>query len=78
MSFYQDLIHEIAPNINPAGVEASMRLQFGTLDHLPRSEFVKEAKLAAMCEEEESGYLQSVAESYGMGDDFHKWQNKGG
>ena len=35
------------PDLNPAGVEALMRLQSGTLNHLPRETFVVEAKLAA-------------------------------
>ena len=44
---YQILPHELAPDLNPAGVEASMRLHYGTLNHLPRETFVAEAKLAA-------------------------------
>ena len=44
---YQTLLHELAPGLNPAGVEASMRLHYGTLNHLPRETFVTEAKLAA-------------------------------
>ena len=44
---YQTLLHELAPDLNPAGVEASMRLLYGTLNHLPRETFVAEAKLAA-------------------------------
>ena len=28
---YQTLLHELAPDLNPAGVEASMRLHYGTL-----------------------------------------------
>ena len=30
---YQTLLHELAPDLNPAGVEASMRLHYGTLNH---------------------------------------------
>lgn len=71
---YQQTIHEIDPTINPAGVEASMRLQYGTLDHLPRETFVEEVALAHLCEAEEPGYLRSVAESYGMAADFEKWE----
>ena len=73
---YQDLIHEIDPTINPAGVEASMRLQYSTLDHLPRSVFAQEIGLALMCEADEPGYLRSVADSYGMLSDFEKWETK--
>ena len=44
---YQPLLHELAPDLNPAGVESSMRLHYGTFNHLPRETFVAEAKLAA-------------------------------
>ena len=44
---YQTLLHELAPDLNPAGIEASMRLHCGTLNYLPRETFVVEAKLAA-------------------------------
>ena len=30
---YQTLLHELAPDLNPAGIEASMRLHYGTLNH---------------------------------------------
>ena len=43
---YQTLLHELAPDLNPAGIEASMRLHCGTLNYLPRETFVVEAKLA--------------------------------
>ena len=45
--FYQKLLHELAPDLNPAGIEASMRLQYGTLNHLPREVFAEEAKRMA-------------------------------
>ena len=41
ISLYQKSIHDIDPSINPAGVEASMRLQYSTLDHLTHETFVK-------------------------------------
>lgn len=75
MSFYQKLIQEIAPNLNPAGVESLMRLQYGSLSHLSRETFVAECALAAECEKEEPGTLESVAESFGMSGDFEKWEN---
>ena len=73
-SFYQRLIHEIDPAINPAGVEASMRLQYSTLNHLPHEEFVRETKLADAMEREEPGCLCRIAKSYGMGDEFAEWE----
>jgi len=42
---YQTLLRKLAPDLNPAGVEASMRLHYGTLNHLPRETFVEEARL---------------------------------
>ena len=71
---YQCLLHELAPDVNPAGAEASMRLQYSTLDHLPRSVFAVEAKLAAACEAEEPGFLRKAAESFGMGAEYDRWE----
>ena len=74
--FYQDAIHEIDSTINPAGVEATMRLQFGTLNHLDQNVFAVEIKLAHECEREEPGFLKEIARSYGMVSDFDYWQDK--
>ena len=74
--FYQKLLHELAPALNPAGVEASMRLQYGTLNHLPREVFAEEARLAADCERQSPGFLRRTAESFGMGDEFTSWEAK--
>ncbi len=77
MSFYQNLIAEIAPDgPNPAGVEASMRLQYGTLDHLSRETFEKEIQMAADCEADEPGFLQETAKGFGLSDDFQKWEEE--
>ena len=71
---YQTLLHELAPDLNPAGIEASMRLHYGTLNHLPRETFVAEAKLAADLDAQSPGILRKIAESIGMADDFAKWE----
>ena len=71
---YQTLLDELAPNLNPAGVEASMRMHYGTLNHLPRETYVAEAKLAADLEGQSPGILRKIAESMGMADDFAKWE----
>jgi len=71
---YQKLLHELAPKLNPAGVEALMRLQYGTLNHLPRNVFAEEAKLAANCERQSPGHLRRTASSLGMGDEFAAWE----
>ena len=72
---YQTLLRELAPDLNPAGIEASMRLHYGTLNHLPRETFVAEAKLAADRERQLPGILRRIAESMGMADDFAKWED---
>ena len=71
---YQTLLHELAPDLNPAGVEASMRLHYGTLNHLPREKHPEEAMLVADCERQSPGILRRIAESMGMADDFAKWE----
>ena len=71
---YQTLLHELAPDLNPAGVEASMRLHYGTLNHLPRETVAAEAKLAADLERQSPGILRKIADSMGMADDFAKWE----
>lgn len=70
---YQTLLHELAPDLNPAGVEASMRLHYGTLNHLPCEIFAEEARLAADLERQSPGILRRIADSMGMGDEFAKW-----
>ena len=71
---YQTLLHALAPDLKSAGVEASMRLHYGTLNHLPRETLVAEAKLAADLEGQSPGILRKIAESMGMVDDFAKWE----
>ena len=66
---YQKIIREIDPTLTveeAAGFEGSMRFEYGTLDHLPRSKFRQEICLARMCEEEEGGYLRGVAKFFGL------------
>ena len=67
---YQNIIHSVDPKVNAAGVEASMRLQFGTLDHLSRKDFKTEIGIAKQCEEAEPGFLERCAKSYGYADQF--------
>ena len=71
---YQTLLHELAPDLNPAGIEASMRLHYGTLNHLPRETFAAEAKLAADLEAQSPGILRKIADSMGMAVDFARWE----
>jgi hypothetical protein len=75
-SYYQRVIRELDAKrtVNPAGVEASMRVNYGTLNHLCDSHFRREIRLARECEAAEPGYLRRVAESFGMADDFDAWE----
>ena len=71
---YHTLLHELPPDRNPVGAEASMRLHYGTLNHLPRETFAAEAKLAADLEIQSPGILRKIAKSMGMENDFDKWE----
>ena len=73
---YQEAIHAIDPLINPAGVEASMRMEYGTLDHLDHQTFSKETELAKFIENEEPGFLRSTAALYGMQEEFDRWEEQ--
>ena len=64
------------PDINPVGVEASMRLQYGTLDHLSRAEFLREIDIARTAERMEPGYLRDCAESYDRLSAFERWESE--
>ena len=72
----QTLIHELDKTVNPAGVEGSMRLQYGTLSHLSREDFKREIQIAKAAEREEPGFLEGVAKSYGLAKDFENWQRE--
>ncbi len=76
MSYAQKVIHEMDQKINPAGVEGSMRLHYGTLNHLDRLDFQLEIKVARACEEESPGFLRSCAGSLGLDVDFVEWEKR--
>ncbi len=62
---YERIVRELAPALTEAearGVVGSMRLQYATLDHLPRSTFAREIRTALACESAEPGYLAACAE----------------
>ena len=75
-SFYQNVIRNLHKTVNPAGVEASMRLQYGSLSHLSDADFRREIRLAVACEKEQPGFLKDTAASFGMADDFSEWERK--
>ncbi|MYC32123.1 MAG: hypothetical protein F4X64_02970 [Chloroflexi bacterium] len=67
---YAQMIEQMGCKVNPAGVEASMRLQYGTLDHLGAADFRREILIAEQLEAAEPGCLLGIAESYGLGSDY--------
>lgn len=46
---YAARIKELSPDYDPRHIEAFMRTQFGTLDHLDRETFTREVRIAEMC-----------------------------
>ena len=64
---YRETIQSIDPYVNAVGVEYSMRMMYGTLDHLPREVFVGEVALAREMERAHPGSLQRIAISYREG-----------
>ena len=71
MTYAQRIIREEAAKlglvgINAAGIEGSMRLLYGTLGHLSRTDFRHEIEIANDCEQHQPGFLASVARSYGL------------
>lgn len=61
---YERTVKEIDPTLSDteaAGVVGSMRLEYGTLNHLPRSTFRREIRLARECERDLPGYLERCA-----------------
>ena len=76
MRHYQDVIHGLDATVNPAGVEANMRLSHGTLDHLTRFDFTVEIEIAKVCERNEPGHLRETAISFGVGEDYDRWEGR--
>lgn len=67
MSFYADRIAELAPDVDPAHVEAWMRLEYGTLDALSPARFAAEVSTALECIEHAGlDECDELAHSYGL------------
>lgn len=67
--FYQKLIKELLGNADydPRHIEALMRLQYSTLDHLSRDDFRREVALCKQCiDEMGKGAAEQAAKSYGL------------
>ena len=73
MNFYQELIARILNRSNradiaPRHVEAYMRLQYGTLDHLDARTFAREVMIAVQCiDQGGTAEAEALAASYGIG-----------
>jgi hypothetical protein len=69
MGLYADIIREQLDgrDYDPRHVEAYMRLQYGTLDHLDRATFNNEVEICVDCIEQDGAInAESLAESYGL------------
>jgi hypothetical protein len=71
MSMYKKVCEEALASIDCADIdwrhlEGFMRLEYGTLSHLPRSRFVTEARLLAVNWDEEKNDWERNAQSYGL------------
>lgn len=69
--YYQELIQQILDALgltaDPRHVEAYMRLEYGTLDHLSRADFRREAKVCVQCiREGGTDAAESLAASYAL------------
>lgn len=66
-SGYAAICHEMQPAYDPRHIEAFIRTQYGTLDHLTRADFRREARIAARCiDEAGKDFAEQVAQSYGL------------
>lgn len=64
---YADLIRELSPACDPRHVEAFMRLEYGTLDHLSREAFTRQVRIAEGCIlEAGTRAAEDLCRSYGM------------
>lgn len=64
---YRDRIKNLAPGHDPRHIEAFMRVEFGTLDHLGPDRFRAEVAIAVACIEEGGIEMaERLAKSYGL------------
>lgn len=64
---YTDIIQKQAPNYDPRHVEAFMRCEYSTLDHLTPAKMRNEIKMACLCIDEGGvEFAESVAQSFGF------------
>ena len=81
MSPVQHRIYELAPHLNPAGVEAHIRdtrkiLAAGsTIDHLSQEELLSAAQEAETAESEQTGHLHNLTIHLGLESDHSIWDS---
>ena len=63
---YAASIAHTVPELDPRHVEAFMRVQLSTLDHLSPEAFRDEALTAAECVRADPGLADRLAETYGL------------
>lgn len=64
---YADTFRKLQPKYDPRHIEAFVRLEYSTLDHLPLSTLRREAKIAAACIDEIGvDEAEKTAKSMGM------------
>jgi len=61
---YQRHIRDLGITEDPRHVEASMRTQYGTLDHLDRVTFAREADISAEAVAADRDLAEQLAKSY--------------
>lgn len=64
---YRDIFLELAPGYDPRHIEAYVRLEYSTLNHLPRSTLRREAQIAMQCiDEGGKESAEELAQSFGL------------
>lgn len=67
MKMYADTFKQLQPNHDPRHIEAFVRLEYSTLDHLPAATLKREAAIAAACVDEGGAEnAEMVARSFGL------------
>lgn len=66
MSLYQKRIQQAVPHHDPRHIEAYMRAEFGTLDHLSPQHFDSSARRSATDVDLDVRLAEDLAVSYGL------------
>lgn len=64
---YQTRILKLVPLYDPRQIEAMMRVEYGTLDHLTADRFAHEVEIARQCVDEAGPDMaERIAKSFGL------------